>query len=215
MAIVKKIRSIGKAKSSTSRRSTLVRAMMRQGGVKQVLAGFGEAVQRSEALGTSVRLTVMIEPSNASPKIEIEAVRAGTSATDAFDATLAEARARGVQRAAEILAAPEMLSADKFAAMIGVTREAVRLKRQRREILGLEGAKRGVRFPRWQVTEDGRLLPGLPMLFDRLGGQSWTVYRFLIQHHPELDGATAAAALRAGKLAQVIAAAENAGHAFS
>jgi hypothetical protein len=31
-------------------------------------------------------------------------------------------------------------------------------------------------------------LPELPKLFDLLGGDSWTVYRFLIQHHPELEG---------------------------
>jgi hypothetical protein len=135
--------------------------------------------------------------------------------TDEFDAALREARQRGAQRAAEILAAPEMLPAEGFAKMIDVSRRVVHLKRRRHEILGLEVAKRGVRFPEWQVTADGGLLPGLPRLFDRLGGNPWTVYRFLVQRHPELDGATAAAALKAGKVDKVLAAAENAGRAFS
>ena len=191
--------------------------MTHRGALKKVLTGFGEAVQKSEDLGAGVRLTVVIEPRGDAPTIEIEEMqtRANSSARDEFDAALAEAQARGAQRAAEILTAPEMLSADGFAELIGVSREAVRLKRQRHEVLGLEGAKRGVRFPRWQVTADGGLLPGLANLFDRLGGNSWTVYRFLIQHHPELDGATAAAALKAGNANEVLAAAENAGRAFS
>jgi hypothetical protein len=37
---------------------------------------------------------------------------------------------------------------------------------------------------------DGGLLPELPRLFDLLGGDSWTAYRFLIQHHLELDSDT-------------------------
>jgi hypothetical protein len=46
----------------------------------------------------------------------------------------------------------------------------------------------GVRFPKWQVTANGGLLPELPRLFDLLGGDSWTVYRLLTQRHPELEG---------------------------
>jgi hypothetical protein len=43
-----------------------------------------------------------------------------------------------------------MLSASAFAKFIGVSREAVRAKHQRREVLGLKGAKRGLRFPKWR-----------------------------------------------------------------
>jgi hypothetical protein len=65
------------------------------------------------------------------------------------------------------------------------------------------------------VTEDGGLLPGPSALFERLDGNSWTVYRFLIQHHPERDRSTAADALKAGKIDSVLAAAENTGWNFS
>jgi hypothetical protein len=83
---------------------------------------------------------------------------------------------------------PNMLSAADFAASLDMSGETVRQKTKRREILALRGAKQGKRFPRWQVTPNGGLLPELPKLFERLGGDPWTVYRFLLQHHPELDG---------------------------
>jgi hypothetical protein len=85
----------------------------------------------------------------------------------------------------------------------GVSREAVRAKHQRDEVLGLKAAKRGLRFPKWQVTSHGGLLPQIPDLFDLLGGDSWTVYRFLTQHHPKLEGNTALSALLRGKVQKV------------
>jgi len=124
------------------------------------------------------------------------------------------ARERGVSRAVEILSGREMLSAAEFAKFIGVSREAVRGKHQRGEVLGLHGAKRGLRFPKWQVTPNGKLLPDLPQLFKLLGGDSWTVYRFLIQHHPELEGDTALSALLRRKVDKVLAAAEDTAGAF-
>jgi hypothetical protein len=45
--------------------------------------------------------------------------------------------------------------------------------------------------------------------FDFLGGDSWTVYRFLTQHHPELEGDSALSALQQGKVNQELTAAEN------
>jgi hypothetical protein len=65
-----------------------------------------------------------------------------------------------------------MLSASEFAKFIGVSREAVRGKHQRHQVLGLKGAKRKLRFPKWQVTSNGGLLPEPPKLFDLLGGDS-------------------------------------------
>ena len=187
------------------------------GTVKAMLTRFGEALQRSEDRGAGVRMTIVIDPAGSNPRVEIDDIpRQGLpTAPDDLDAAMSDAMARGAQRAAAILAGPDMLSADAFAQLIGVSREAVRLKRRRHDALGLEGAKRGVRFPRWQVTDDGGLLPALPQLFTVLGGNSWTVYRFLIQHHPELDGASAVDALKAGRVAEVLAAAENVGRAFS
>jgi hypothetical protein len=101
-----------------------------------------------------------------------------------------------------------MLSADAFADEIGATRETVHKKRRRHEVLGLEGAKRGVRFPKWQVGKNGELLPGLPQLFEILGEHPWSIYRFLLGEHDALDGRTALQALQAGKVEDVLAAAD-------
>jgi hypothetical protein len=72
------------------------------------------------------------------PKFETEDVDGCNegSAKD-LDAALAEARGRGVNRPAKILPGPEMLSASEFAKFIGASREAVRAKHHRHEVLGL------------------------------------------------------------------------------
>ena len=133
-----------------------------------------------------------------------------------LDQPLAAARERGKSRVTEILSAPEMLSADEMAKFLGTTRMTVNTKRRAHRLLGLEGAKRGVRYPRWQIGEDGKPFEILPALFDRLGGSPWAVYRFLVQHHAELDGLTGREALERGRAAQALEAAESiAAGAFS
>lgn len=108
-----------------------------------------------------------------------------------------------------------MLSASGFAKFIGASRELSGQKHQRHEVLGLKGAKRGLRFPKWQVTFNGVLLPELPELFDVRGGDSWTVYRFLTEDHPELEGNTALRRCSVVRSARVLVAAENTGGRFS
>src|SRR6202007_2381785 len=97
------------------------------------------------------------------------------------DRAFAAARARGRIRAAEILERDDMLSADDMADRLGVSRVTVNARRQRHELLGLDGAKRGYRFPAWQVDEDGKTLAALPELFVALGPSPWGVYRFLTE----------------------------------
>lgn len=62
---------------------------------------------------------------------------------------------------------------------LGTSRMTVNTKRQNHQVLGLGGAKRGFRFPAWQVGEDGKPFAALPRLFERLGGGLWAVYRSL------------------------------------
>jgi hypothetical protein len=184
--------------------------------LRKVVDLVSEAREDSASRTPCVRLVIGMDRQRRVPKFEIEDVEGpDQGAADDFDAALAEARERGVSRAAQILAGPDMLFGSAFAKFIGVSREAVRAKHQRHEVLGLKGAKRGLRFPKWQVTSDGGLLPDLPRLFDLLGGDSWTVYRFLTQHHPELDGDTALSTLQRGNVSPVLAAAENTAGALS
>jgi hypothetical protein len=124
--------------------------------------------------------------------------------------------ARGDTLKQALLADPGMLSTAEMAERLGMSEEGVRLKRKRHEVLGLELAKRGIRYPAWQILEDQKLLPMLPGLFRILGDSPWTIYRFLLQHHAELGGVRALDALQRGRTDAVIATAENvAGGGFS
>jgi hypothetical protein len=173
---------------------------------KRLVTALLDVQERLDEPG-SLRLDIG-EPDNARPP--------GQQTTDDdLEAALNEARARGRRLAAQILAGPEMLSSESFAQRIGVTRETVRRKLSRREVLGLSGAKRGWRFPAWQVLEDGRLLTELSRLFELLDDNPWTVYRFLLQPHPELAGRTALAALRTGEVDAVLGLAESTGHTMT
>jgi hypothetical protein len=129
---------------------------------------------------------------------------------DALTEALAAARSRGAAVKEGLLSASDMLSTAGIADLLGMSEEGVRLKRKRHEILGLEFAKRGIRYPAWQILEDRQLLPGLPRLFEVLGGDPWRLFRFLQQHHSELGGIRALDALRRGRVHGVLAAAENA-----
>jgi hypothetical protein len=122
---------------------------------------------------------------------------------------LAAARQRGDAIKQELLADPEMLSTGAMADWLGMSGEGIRLKRKRHEILGLEFAKRGIRYPAWQVMQDRQIVPGMTRLFAVLGDDPWRVFRFLQQRHSELGGGRAIDVLRHGRVDAVIAAAEN------
>jgi hypothetical protein len=160
-----------------------------------------DARRIASARRTEVRPTVVTE--------NVETGTAETRSPDALAHALSEARARGAAFKQDLLADPGMLKTADMAARLGMSQEGVRLKWKRHELLGLEFAKRGIRYPSWQVFDNQRVLPALPRLFAILGGDAWTVYRFLLQQHPELSGARALDALRRGRTDAVIAAAEN------
>jgi hypothetical protein len=175
--------------------------------VKALLAGYGKAMAESQAAGRTVSFRVEVDPTGDTAVTPLE--EPATDTADDLAAALDEARARGKVRAAAILAGDDMLSADQFAALLGISRMTVNTKRQNHQVLGLDGAKRGFRFPAWQVGEDGKPFAALPRLFERLGGGPWSVYRFLIQSHPELDGMTGREALRRGKADEALSVADS------
>lgn len=108
-----------------------------------------------------------------------------TKLRDAIDA----ARERGRKLSAEILTGEEMKTSEEFAALLGVSVATVNSKRRRGELLGLNGAVKGYRFPVWQLNKDGKPYTTLGELHLRLGG-AWSVYRFLLQSHCAADGLT-------------------------
>ena len=124
--------------------------------------------------------------------------------------TLERARERGRARAAQIFEGDDMVTAEQLAERMGTTRMTVNTKRQRGQLLGLDGAKRGFRYPVWQLDDDGIPYPELSGLSERLGGP-WAVYRFLVQAQGALSGMTGLQALKRGRAKAVLAAAESVG----
>ena len=171
----------------------------RKGGLRKVVITYAGAVEKAERLGRAFEVLIRIDPDRAEPAVEQR-----DAPGDSLDQALIAARERGATRVAEIMKSPDMLSAREFAPLIGASHETVNQKRKTGEILALDGAKRGLRYPRWQTTEDGRLLPGLADLARELKGGPWTIYRFLLQAHPELNGETGLEALKKGRVTQTV-----------
>jgi hypothetical protein len=188
--------------------------------VKALLQGYGDAIVKSRAAGRPVSFRVEVDPEGETVVTAVEeaiaareTVQAAAAPDAELTAALAAARERGRLRAAEILGGDDMLSAKDFAKMLGTTRVTVNAKRQSGQILGLDGAKRGFRFPVWQLDAEGRPYSELAALHERLGGP-WAVYRFLVQPHGELDGLTGCEALERGKVQAALEAAESIGRDF-
>ncbi len=205
----------GKLVAFRVRYKTLKTLAGRAGQMKALIETYGAAVEKSRLMGQSVRFVVDIGPGGEPKFGSLESIStqnaapATTGRDGDLQSALAAARERGQARVADILNGADMLSAEKFADLIGTSRVTVNAKRQRHQVLGLEGAKRGFRFPEWQIGEDGKPFSVLPELLDRLGGSSWAVYRFLVQHHPELGGLTGREALYRGRTAEALEVAES------
>jgi hypothetical protein len=184
-----------------------------------LLTTLGQMIERNLKSGRSSNFTVEVDAKGnptisalngaRTPGSHRTADRQSPSQDTRLDHALSAARERGHARAAEILSGDEMLSADEFAELLGVSRVTVNTRRQKHELLALEGARRGFRFPEWQVDENGKSFEVLPRLFELLGDNPWTIYRFLVQRHPALGGMTAKDALRAGRVKAVLEVAES------
>ncbi|MDF0522246.1 hypothetical protein P0R31_33950 [Bradyrhizobium yuanmingense] len=166
----------------------------------KLLAGYADVAEKAARAGRAVEYTVRVTPEGDAEPV---------AKPDPLDAALSAAKKRGEAKVAEILKGDDMLTASDFGSLIGASHETVNVKRRRGEVLGLQAATRAVRYPAWQVTDAGQLLPGLSSLFEMLGQQPWTVYRFLRTAHPELEGRTALDALKAGEEKAVLNVARN------
>jgi hypothetical protein len=171
--------------------------------IGKVLAGYADTAAKAKRTGKSYVFTFMVTPDGKAAPIDEK------PAGDPLDAALAAAKVRGHAKVTDLLKGADMLTARDFGPLIGISHETVNVRRKKGEILGLEGTARGYKYPRWQVTEAGLPLPGLAGLFEVLGEQPWTVYRFLRAAHAELGGRTALDALMAGQVDAVLSAAHN------
>lgn len=106
---------------------------------------------------------------------------------------------------AEIEAAVDLAntySSDEIAEKLGATRETINAWRKEGRLLGVEGAKRGVRYPKGQIGPNFAPLP-VDVIITSLDGDHWAAWRFLAGSVPELGGATGFALLRAHKAEQL------------
>lgn len=180
--------------------------------VSVLLDALKAATKRSRDDGTALQFTVEVTPGGEPRIVEAppEGVGEGEEAAErALTEALQAARSRGRTLAADILSQPEMVSAEELARRLGTTRATVNSKRQAHQVLGLQGATRGFRYPDWQIDRDGRPFASLPKLFAVLGESPWGVYRFLMQQHGELGGLSGREALQRGLDREVIEAAQS------
>jgi len=180
----------------------------------KVISGYADVAAKAARTGEPIMIAYKVTPDG---KVEAVVKALINKPEDGpLAAAIARAKARGATKSTEILKGADMLTARDFGRLIGASHETVNVKRKRHDILGLEGATRGVKYPRWQITDAGLPLPGLARLFGALGAQPWTVYRFLRAAHAELGGRTALDALKGGQIDAVVGVAESqAAGAFS
>ncbi len=182
--------------------------------MKVLLQGYGNAIDKSRAEGQRVSFRVDVDPEGGTAVTPIADDVVLPPRSDNLESALTAARERGRLRAADILSHEDMLSAEEFAKLLGTTRVTVNTKRRTGQVLGLDGAKRGFRFPNWQLNAEGKPYAELASLHELLGGP-WAVYRFLVQRHGELNGMTGREALERGKVKSALKAAESVGRDFS
>lgn len=187
------VKPVAPPKASSTSGSYVVKAAH---GSKAMIAEYEQIAKRHAKLGHSFKIEITVTPDQA-PVIETR------PAGDALDQAIARAKERGAKHISEILRSPDMLNARDFGKLVGASHETVNKWRQAGLVLALEGQTRGYRYPRWQVTDDGRIVPGLKTIAEELG-DPWIVHRFLLQSHPELNGQTALECLKSGQEKAVI-----------
>jgi len=160
-----------------------------------------KALEATSPYASSYSLPIFRRPKSSKPD---------TSATGlSLAASLEAARARGEEVKVKLLADPNMLTITEMACKLGISEDQVRLEWKHHRILGLDFGRDHLRYPAWQILPNLKPLPALPDLLAMLDNNSWRVFRFLLQRHNELGGARAVDALRQGRVASVLAAAEN------
>jgi hypothetical protein len=130
-----------------------------------------------------------------------------------LERALTAARKRGQETIAAILASPEMLTGDAFAARAHTTLDAVHRWRTAGRVLALEGSSGDTRYPAWQLDENGVPLTELPRLLQAVPS-SWIAYRSLVSEWPELGGKTGLELLKSGRADLLIDVTDHFGETF-
>ncbi len=96
------------------------------------------------------------------------------------------------------LSGVDMLSSSDAAILAGITRQALDDRRKKNQALGIEGSRRGIRYPRWQFEDS--VVASIPKVLHALGKRDpWSNFLFFVEPEPLLGGETPLHALQSGK----------------
>ena len=148
--------------------------------------------------------TLALTPSKAATthRVQKPAASNGTFAPVSVTRSLL---ADSLERRMAILNAPDMLTTDQSAELVGMTRVGIVDRIKRGAAIGLVGPKRGYKLPKWQF--EPVMWQALPSIMEALGGTSvegWEAYAFLETPHGALGGATPRRAIEQGRIAEVL-----------
>ena len=156
----------------------------------------------SKAVGSLQTTTNEVGYLMAAARLAIEAL--GISA-DVVEKQLHDARLRGLERMTELRKAAEpVLETGAVCELLSLSRETIRKKVDRRQLLALP--KGGDRvFPAFQF-QDGDVLPGFAEVLNALANDSpFVALSFLLSKNPDFGGRSACELLQAGEVDPVIA----------
>ena len=156
----------------------------------------------SKAVGSLQTTTNEVGYLMAAARLAIEAL--GIS-VDVVEKQLHDARLRGLERMTELRKAAEpVLETGAVCDLLSLSRETIRKKVDRRQLLALP--KGGDRvFPAFQF-QDGDVLPGFAEVLNALANDSpFVALSFLLSKNPDFGGKTACDLLQAGEVDPVIA----------
>jgi hypothetical protein len=108
----------------------------------------------------------------------------------------------------QVIDLAKTLSSDEIAEKLHATRETINAWRKAGKLLGVEGAKRGVRYPLDQLGPNYAPLP-LEDIIQALDSDHWAAWRFLAGPVHELGGRTGFELLRLGKLKELMSVLEG------
>ena len=133
------------------------------------------------------------------------AVESGLVRADAAEQDFNEARLRGLARVAELRKMAEpCLETGAVCALLGVSRETIRKKLERKHLLGLPKGSEDRVFPAFQF-KGGEVLPGVPEVLQALDTDPFVALSFFLSRNPFFGNKTAVDALKAGMIEEVVA----------
>jgi hypothetical protein len=98
----------------------------------------------------------------------------------------------------------DTLSSNEIATKLNTSRETINAWRKAGRILGVEGVRRGVRYPAAQIGPNLAPLPGIADIISAFDGDHWSAWRLLSSRINEMGGLTGFEVLRAKRKADLI-----------